>query len=141
MSILYPIHIILDRLFLEQNSKLQNKLKNELKVEASQYTYIFYSGLVLTFLAILPNYSYFITLFSIPYIIGNAFLDFIAYFFGIYGEIIWIISLLTIIFIPMNMVLVIFWEILLIPLELISPLTSVAGTVLLYIAISNYSQI
>ena len=99
---------------------------------------MFYSGLVLTLLGALPHYSYMVTFFAIPFIIANMFVNILGYFSG-FGWIIWIISGILIIFIPMNWVLVIFWEILLIPLWLTSPLTLTVGIVLLYLSLSNSS--
>ena len=99
-----------------------------------------YSGLILTFLGVLPNYSYFVTFFAIPFVFGNIFIDVLS-IAVLYNAYFLILSAILLALMPMNVTLVVFWEIILIPLEVLSPLTFVAGVVLLYLSLSNYSQI
>ena len=119
---------------------MQTDISNRLLVEASSYTYMFYSGLVLAFVGIFPAYSYLVTFFLIPFIFFALGIDAIALIIspGLAYYLL-IAQGIMACFIPFSMVLVVFWEIILIPLFLISPLTATTGGVLLYLSLSNYS--
>ena len=99
---------------------------------------MFYSGLIVFLIGVLPHYSYFVTLFAIPFLFIDMIFFIIGYFSG-YFYVIWGILAILIIFIPMNWVLVVFWEIILVPLWLLSPITLTAGIVLLSLSLSNSS--
>ena len=116
-------------------------MKNRLIVEATQYTYMFYSGLLLVYLAVIPNYNYFVTVFAIPFVFGNIVIDFLSLFLGGITYIVWAVSAILILLLPINWAFTILYQVILIPLELLSPLTLVAGIVLLYLSLSNLSQI
>ena len=99
---------------------------------------MFYSGLGLTILGAIPIYCYSVTFFNIPFLLANFFVDILAYFSG-FGWIVWALSAILVIFTPMAWVMTIFWEIILIPLFLFSPLTLTGGIFLLYLSLTNYS--
>ena len=112
---------------------MQNEISNRLIVgDTIKNMSFFYVGLVLTLLGLLPHYSYFATFFAIPYFMLHAFFDFLGLFVESVGNIAWNISLTLLILWPITVFSVVFLEIILIPLWIISPVTLTVGILLLY---------
>ncbi len=112
---------------------MQNEMNSRLIVgDYIKNNVLFYVGLSLTLLGILPNYCYFVTIFAIPFFLMNAFANLAGLLVSSIGIFIWALSAILIFLWPMAVTLVVFWEIILIPLELISPITLTTGIVLLY---------
>ena len=116
---------------------MQNEMNSRLIVgDYIKNDVLFYVGLSLTLLGILPNYCYFVTIFAIPFFLMNAFVDLAGLLVSSIGIFIWALSAISIFLWPMAVVMVVFWEIILIPLELISPITLTTGIVLLYVSMT-----